>query len=648
MEDPLENFRKECVDLLVNALNDTRYNVKKIGNTYYIFHDASKIPILLGTPPEGMGDFTFAAFPLGKIAKKKPADIAKEIVSKMKKNKVVECKNVGPYINFYINVEKLKEKALNMILEHKEKYGYIKSKNKKIIVEHTSANPNGPFHVGRARNPIIGDTLVRVLRANGFDVRSHYYVNDMGKQAVILAWGISNLTEDEIKSFEQERGKKEPKTYEKTNDNDHKMVKYYQLANKLLEEKAEVASEIDEMLLRYEHGDKEIEKKVQKICKDVLGGMIESLKKINVEIDEFAWESKFVSDGSVNDIIERLKESKYCKNDEGAYYLEVPSAERFYFTRKDGTSLYTTRDLSYHISKMRKCDIIVNILGEDHKPEAENVKFALKLLGENPRFIANNKDIEEKLKNVDNVIRSIFYSFVSLADGKMSTRAGTAVFLDELMAEAIERARKEVKKRRSELSEKEIENIANIVGIGAIRYNILRIQPEKPMVFRWEESLNFEGNSAPFIQYAHARTCSILAKATEEISTDTKEKVKVKPKEKINVRSKEETSAKSKMGNPYEFKKSDIKLLNDKNEIALIRALAKFPSVVQQCADSMRTNILAEYAHEVASLFNQFYRDVPVLKGGETRDVRLALVDAARQVLRNALYLMGIDAPREM
>ncbi|MFA5772247.1 MAG: arginine--tRNA ligase [Thermoplasmata archaeon] len=637
MEDPLESFKNECTDLLVDALKDAKFSVKKVGDKHYIFHDASKIPILLDTPPEGMGDFTFAAFPLGKIAKKQPVEVAKEIVLKMKKSKNAECKNIGPYVNFYVNADRLKEQVFDAVLKYKEKYGCQKPKNKKIIVEHTSANPNGPFHVGRARNPIIGDTLVRVLRISGYNVTSQYYVNDMGKQAVILAWGASNLTNDDMRSFEREKLKEEIKHYEKA---DHKMVKYYQLANKLLEEKTGVASEIDEMLLKYEHGDKEIEKKVQKICKDVLGGMVESLKKINVEIDEFVYESKFVFDGSVNDIIEKLKESKYCKNDNGAHYLETSSTEKFYFTRKDGTSLYTTRDLAYHVFKMHNSDLLVNVLGEDHKPESENVKFALKLLGENPHFAASNKDIMGKLKDIDNVIRSIFYSFVSLADGKMSTRLGTVVFLDELIDEAIERAKEEVKKRRSEFSVKEIENIANIVGIGAIRYNILRIQPEKPMVFRWEESLNFEGNSAPFIQYAHARTCSILDKATEEMNANTKGKT--------NVKSKEETRAKSKKGNPYEFKKSDVKLLNDKNEIALIKAIAKFPSVIQQCADSMRTNVLAEYAHEVASLFNQFYRDVPVLKGGEARDVRLALVDATRQVLKNTLYLMGIDAPNEM
>jgi arginyl-tRNA synthetase len=209
----------------------------------------------------------------------------------------------------------------------------------------------------------------------------------------------------------------------------------------------------------------------------------------------------------------------------------------------------------------------------------------------------------------------IFYSFVSLEGGKMSTRRGRVVYLDELIDEAVEQAYLEVKKRRGkELSDKKMRDIADIVGIGALRYNIIKVQPEKDIVFRWEEALNFEGNSAPFIQYAHARACSILEKSKDK------------------------------------FDDFDALLLNHKSEIQLIKKLAKFYMVIEEACKSCRPHILTTYVYDIASQFNQFYRDCPVLpeKDINLRKARLALVDATRIVNHNSLELLGITAPKEM
>ena len=193
----------------------------------------------------------------------------------------------------------------------------------------------------------------------------------------------------------------------------------------------------------------------------------------------------------------------------------------------------------------------------------------------------------------------------------MSTRRGQVVNLDDLIEEAESRALDEVKKRRTDLSEDKMKEIAKAIGRGAVRYNMLRVQPEKPLVFRWEDALNFEGNSAPFVQYAHARACSILKKA-----------------------------------NGYN-KSIDFSELNDTYEIKLIKTLAKFPSVIKEAGEKSRIHLIPLYAHELAASFNLFYTYVPVLKG-DNKDVRLALVDCTRVVLSNALYLMGLNAPEEM
>ena len=270
---------------------------------------------------------------------------------------------------------------------------------------------------------------------------------------------------------------------------------------------------------------------------------------------------------------------------------------KFIFIRKDGTTLYATRDIAYHLWKAKHADILVNVLGEDHKLESKQVEIALKLLGE---------------KTIPKVI---FYSFVSLPGGKMSTRRGRVVYLDELIDECVKRAYDEVKKRREkELSEKRMKEIAEKIGIGSLRYNIIKVQPEKDMVFKWEEALNFEGNASPFIQYSHARACSILSKKQDDI------------------------------------KDINATLLSHQSEISLIKKLASLPVIIDEACEVFKPHIITTYLYEVASLFNQFYRDCPVLpeKNIKRRIGRLALVDATRIVLQNGLDLLGIDAPKEM
>ncbi|KAA0001432.1 MAG: arginine--tRNA ligase [Thermoplasmata archaeon] len=564
---PFELFRNEAIAAIEEA----------ISTLYGIPFEKKE----LEKPPEEMGDIAFPCFSLAKFLKKNPSEIAKEIflaIQKKEKKWIsrVECK--GGYVNFFINEQKLAEFVIKDIIEKKDEYGSLPSKNKKVIVEHTSANPNGPLHVGRARNPIIGDTLARILKFAGYDVETQFYVDDMGKQVATLFWGVKNL-DIEI------RGEKD----------DHKLVPFYQEASRLLEKDEKVKEEIEEIIRKCEAGDEKILKEIRKVYEKVLNGMMQSLHMLNISIDTFVTESRFVLDGSVKNVIEKLKKTEFANVEENAIYLDVEHFgihgrnKKFFLTRRDGTSLYATRDIAYHIWKGKQADMLVNILGEDHKLEAKLVEIALNLLG-------------EKIPTV------VFYSFVSLPEGKMSTRKGRVVYLDDLIEEAIERAYQEVKKRR-DLDEKKARYISQKVGIGAIRYNIIKVKPEKAIVFTWEDALNFEGQSAPFIQYAHARCCSILKKA---------EGAKVQS-----------------------FSYEHVQ------EKALIKTISLFPEVVKECAESYNPSILAEYAHSLAASFNAFYRDCRVL-GGEREKERLALVYATKCVLKNALTLLGIEALEEM
>jgi arginyl-tRNA synthetase len=572
---PLEECKKEIAE-----------HIQKTIANYHIPYE-----IRVETPPGNKGDFAFPCFPLAHLIKKSPNEIAKEIAIGIPTSKwITKVEAQGGYVNFFIDSTNLTAITLQSILKNKETYGYLQKKKEKVIIEHTSANPNGPLHVGRARNPIIGDTLVRLYKAAGYDVESQFYLDDMGKQVAILAWGVHHLEQKNIPPMENTKA-------------DHQMVGYYQTANERMETDTTVAEQIGKLVKKLERGDHDTIEMIHSSYAPVLEGIKQSLERINIHIDSFVPESTFVYDKSVDRIIKELKQTTYCHEEDDAFYLDMEPFgihgrnTKFFFLRRDGTTLYATRDIAYHQWKAQHADILINVLGEDHRLEAQQVKVALELL-------------QTKI-----LPKVVFYAFVSLPGGKMSTRRGRVVYLDDLIDECIEHAYEEVKKRRaSELTESQMRNIAEQVGIGSLRYNIIKVQPEKDIVFTWEDALNFEGNAVPFIQYAHARACSILSK------TNT---------------------------NVHAF---DPTLLAHSSERVLIKKLALFPLVIEEASNACKPHSIANYLFEVASVFNQFYRDCPVLseENAVLRSSRLALVRATEIVLKNALHLLGISAPAEM
>jgi arginyl-tRNA synthetase len=332
-----------------------------------------------------------------------------------------------------------------------------------------------------------------------------------------------------------------------------------------------------------------------------------TLKRLGADVDAYVSESKFVVDGSVKRALADIQTRASLPDERGAMYIDLEShgisgrSSKFFLSRADGTSLYAMRDIAYHQWKLGRCDRAVNVLGEDHRLEAKGVEIGLRLLG------------SEKIPEV------LFYSFVSLPEGKMSTREGRVVLLDDLLDEAVERALAEVEKRRPELPTEKKMVIANAVGIASVRYNIVRVQAEKPMVFKWEEALNFEGCSAPFIQYAHARSCSILAKVGD--------------------------------GHPHVKNAAAVSIpanLED-GELRLVRAIAQMPSIVSKCAEDKTPHAFASYALMLASEFNQFYRDCPVIAAApEAREFRISLAQGAKWALAASLGLLGLAAPEEM
>lgn len=548
-------------------------------------------------PSTDAADLAIPCFLMSKALKRAPKDIAEELASNIEPSGLIsDVSALNGYLNFKMDGVKLTEGTLKDVLEMKDRYGSLPNKGMKVIVEHTSTNPTGPIHVGRARNPIIGDTLARILDMCGYDVSTEYYVNDVGKQVVILTWGVNNLTKEQVEKEIEDRGMQDDR-----DKIDHKLVAYYRLANKMMEEDLAVQEEIGSMLRKFEAGDEEVISTVRKTAEIMLNGLKETLANIDVVLDTYTWESKFIADGSARKYVEELKQSKYAGvEDDGACYLELKDFgiqgknTRFTFTRADGTTLYTTRDIAYHQDKFKRADKLIDVLGEDQKLGNKQLCCALEILGQTRKLDA------------------MFYSFVSLPEGKMSTRKGVVVYLDDLIDEAVSRAYDEIRSRRDDMPEDRMREIAKIIGVGAIRYNIVRVQPEKQLVFKWEEALSFDGNSGPFLQYSYARACSMLRKAG-----DFEEVV-------------------------------DPSLLTDPFELSLIKTISKFESVIEQAGENRRIHLLPAYGHELASAFNQFYASVPVLNSKAEKDARLTLVKCSKIVLKNVLDCLGLGAPEEM
>ncbi len=525
------------------------------------------------------GDLTLPCFPLAKQLSRSPIEMADDLVKILGSKHDVSATN--GYLNFKADGEWLAKRAI----DGKDKLGA-----EKILIEHTSANPNGPFHVGRARNAILGDTMVRLYRLNGDEVKAEYYVDDMGKQVAILAWALANLSSEEVDDALADKAEANSKGTEKA---DHARVRWYQAAQALRGQRPEIDQEIAKMVHDSEDGDDSVLVTFEKAYQPVLNGMLETLSRMGIEFDSFTRESGFVIDGSVAKVMERLESLDIHEMaDNGAHFLDLGARglkgkTEFFFRRGDGSSLYATRDIAYHMWKWQQGFDLLNVLGEDHRLQSKQVGMALEELGEKAP-------------------RVIFYAFIKLPEGKMSTRKGNVVFMDDLLDEAKEQAAAVVRDLRPDLDTASIEEIAEAVGVSAVRFNIIRVSPEKGFTFAWDEALSFEGNTAPFIMYSHSRACSIARKVGRE-SADCIIPVPVTESTKELLRT--------------------IELGAER----LVRSL-----------DESKPHLYANHLLELASTFNAFYRDNPVIVDGVVDEFNFAICERARRLLHDGMVGIGI------
>ena len=541
---------------------------------------------LLEIPPNPeLGDYAFPCFVLSKELKKAPNLIAQELAKKLNPNNIIiQITAIGPYLNFFVNKSVIAEDNIKTILELKDKYGSLKQNKKTVLIESPGPNLNKPLHLGHLRNICLGASLHKLYSNAGYNSVLIDIITDRGIHICksMLAY--------------QKYGKnKQPD--KKT---DHFVGEYYVLYNQKVKEHTELEEEAKQMLRDWEKGKPEVMKLWKKMNKWAYDGVKETYAALDFKNKPY-FESQVYEKGK-EIVIDGLKKGVFYKDASGAVWVDLTKEglDQKVLLRADGTSVYITQDL--YLAKKRyddfKMDQMIYVVGSEQIYHF-NVLFSIfKKLG----FVFAD------------ACHHMAYGMVYLPEGKMKSREGTVVDIDDLVEEMIALARKEVVKRDKKLSQKEVDKRAKKIALGAVRFYLLKTDPFKDMFFNPEESLSFEGETGPYVQYAHARICSIFKKLGKE-----------------------------------KLAKPDYALLKTKQEQIIIKLLNDFPLIAKTAQEQLKPSLICRFLIDLAQAFNEFYHSCPILQEKEDlKTARLYLAKAVKQVLKNGLALLAIDAPEAM
>ena len=540
--------------------------------------------IPLEVPPDlEMGDFSFPCFILAKEWKKNPAEIAEELKDKLKIPKGIrEVEAKGPYLNFFVDKDVLSKDVLNTVLKEKDRFGMGKKKNQKVMVEFFHANTHKGVHIGHIRNICLGEALSKIMEFSGIKVIRGNYQGDIGPHVVKCLWGL--------------KGKKVP-----PKERMQFLGKVYMEANKKIKDNKKLEQEIKDMTKKLYAGDKELNKKWKETRQWCLDEFEDFYKEFGVKYDRLYFESE-VESGGVKASKELVKK-KIAKVDEGAIIVDMKEDNLgvVVLVTKEGYALYQAKEMALadlKLKEYKKFDRSIHVVGKEQEMFFNQV-FKLHEL----------RKIDKKLNS-----HHLIYELVMLPEGKMSSREGNVVLYPELKEKLLSNALEEVKKRHKDWGKKEIEESASNIAYGALKFGMLVRENQRIMIFDWAKALDFEGETGPYIQYAHARICSILRNWGKKV----KEHV-------------------------------DYSLLEEHDEVTLIKLVEDFPKVVEKAASDLKPHLLAHHLLAIARTFNEFYHARQILKEEEGfRDARLVLISAVKQVLENGLSLLGIIAPERM
>ena len=561
------------------------------------------------TRPEFEGNITLVVFPFVKLARKAPAQVAAEIGEELAKSDLVAKYNaVQGFLNLVID-DAFWVKQLEAI-DSEANYGQQPSRDKLMMVEYSSPNTNKPLHLGHVRNNLLGYSIAKIQEANGWKVVKTNIVNDRGIHICksMLAWlkfGNGETPETSGKKGDHLIG-----DYYVRFDKEYKAQIAELMAKGMDEETAKreapLMLEAQEMLRKWEANDPEVRSLWEKMNSWVYAGFDETYQRMGVSFDKIYYESNTYLEGK-SEVEKGLASGAFYRREDGSVWADLTKdgLDEKLLLRSDGTSVYMTQDIG--TAKLRfqdyPIDKMVYVVGNEQEYHFKVLSILLDRLG-----FPFGKELVH-----------FSYGMVELPNGKMKSREGTVVDADDLMDKMVEDA-KEISKDKVNtlqgITEEEANEIARKVGLGALKYFILKVDPRKNMLFNPAESIDFNGNTGPFIQYTYARIQSVLRKAA---------------------------------GLEPEQAGHAVSTLDPK-ELALIQRLCEYPAIVRNAGDNFSPAVICNYAYDLACDFNSFYHDLSILneKDEQKRALRLLLAKNVAKVLASAMSLLGIEMPERM
>ncbi len=547
--------------------------------------------IVLETPPRpDLGDIAVPLFPFAKLLKAAPAKIGEEILAGLgvfAAEQGGKLSLAGPYLNIRLSRPVVAAEVLRRLAAEGASYGNSDAlSGQKIMVEFSSPNTNKPLHLGHLRNDALGESVARILRAAGADVRTVDLINDRGVHICksMLAYrelGGGRTPEDEgIKS-------------------DHFVGKYYVLYTDMAKNDPGAEERARELLRLWEQGDPDVRALWEKMNRWAIDGIKETYARTGIHFDQYYFESQVYRKGR-DEILDGLRRGIFYREADGSIWADLADIglDKKVLLRSDGTSLYLTQDIGTAISRHRDWpfDRLIYVVASEQNYHFTVLFHVLERLGHG------------WAKN----LHHLSYGMVNLPEGKMKSREGTVVDADDLLRELAEMAAEEIRSKEREDEVGDVEGTAEKIALGAVHYYLLQSTPSKDMIFNPKESLSFTGNTGPYLQYMGARISSMMRKSADMPELGGRE---FRPE-----------------------------LLQGEEEWSLVKLVAEFPETVKQAALSYNPSLVAAFLYETAKTFSRYYHDHPILHNAD-RDVTAARVTLSRgvlQVLENGLALLNI------
>lgn len=545
---------------------------------------SDEIKNLIEIPPqENMGDYSFPCFQLAKTLRKNPAQIAGELVEKLEIEDFAQIKNIGPYINFFLNREKFQNEVVNTILDKKEDFGKSDmGKGKTVVIDFSSVNIAKPFHIGHIRSTVIGDALRNIHEFLGYNTIATNYIGDYGTQfgtmiAAYKLWG----DDDKLNAHPIQE-----------------LLNLYVRYNTEASENEEMMDVARKEFKKLEEGEEEATRLWSWFKEISFKEFDRVYKLLDIDFDNYngeSYHSEFIPE-----VIEELKEKNLLVESDGAQIIDLSQFDLppSIIIKSNGSSAYVTRDIATAINRKKEYNFDENlyIVATQQNLHFQQLFKILELMG---------YDFAKDCKHIP-------FGMVSLKDQTLSTRKGQVVFLEDVLNKAIDKTKEIIKDREDTVDD--VEETARVVGIGAVKFQELYNNRIKDYVFDWDEVLNFDGETGPYVQYTYARAKSVLRKAGLK-----------------------------------EVGKLDIEKITSDDEFSLAKKLAGFEDVVIKAKEKYEPSLITRHLTDIASSFNKFYNSSKIMVDDEKlKEERLALTYATSIVIKSGLAILGIKTVEKM